>query len=64
MTELHELESDWLSLREMYAASPQLGSLRQAVEAGEAYVAALRQAGQPVPPKVADGLALLTDLAT
>ena len=64
MTELHDLESEWLSLRDMYVNSPHLGTLRQAVAAGEAYVAALRESGQPVPAKLADSLALLEDLAS
>ena len=63
MNDLRDLESNWLSLRDMYASSPQLGNLRQVVDAGKAYVAALRQAGEAVPEKVADSLALLEDLA-
>ncbi|HEV2634196.1 MAG TPA: hypothetical protein VGX23_03555 [Actinocrinis sp.] len=62
--ELPALESDWLAQREMYAASPQPASLHRAVAAGEAYVAALHRAGRPVPAKLADGLALLVDLAS
>ena len=60
---LSDLESDWLTLRDMYAASPQLGNLRQAVEAGKAFVDALRREGQDVPEKVADDLSLLEHLA-
>lgn len=59
---LRELESEWLSLRDMYAGNPQLGNLRQVIEAGEAYVQALHRAGQAVPAKVSDSLALFEDL--
>lgn len=64
MEDLRELESEWLTSRDMYAESPQLGSLRMAIEAGETYVAALRREGQEVPEKVQDDLALLKDLGS